>query len=111
MLNTTATISRPTRNKQASGAYELDAHAAIYSNIPCSLQPDSSSLVIEHKRLTGVRGATLYLPPTFGGSAVSVQAEDIASVGGVTWRCVGPSIDASAGRGEVLRVPLEAPLQ
>lgn len=111
MFNATCTIARPTLSKQSSGAYARDANATIYTGLTCTVQPDSSSLVVEQKQARGVKGATLYLPPTTAaGSAVSVRAEDVVTVGSDTWKAAGPSIDASAGRGVLLRVPLEAPL-
>jgi hypothetical protein len=111
MFNTTCTIARPVLEKSSSGAVGLDALTTVYSALACSLQPDTTSSEIEHKRLRGTKGATLFIrAKTSADVAITVLFEDQVTVGSETWRVVGPSIDASAGRGELLRVPLEAPL-
>lgn len=71
-------------------------HAVEVTQYPCNVQEDTSNTGMENSRIVGKRNATMFIPFTFNGAAVSFEKDSSVIVkgqgypsGGTLYRVTG----------------------
>jgi hypothetical protein len=106
LFNKTASLTLVNETVGTDGSPKEGNAIFTTTGVPCSLQPDSSAEAMQYMRETGRGLFTLFLPYSWGGSALSVSIRTRVTVGGTVYEVRGPARDM-AGRGRFLVLSVE----
>lgn len=109
LFNKAAIVQTPTHTVGSDGSTST-AYANTYSDVPCTIQPLSSSDQLRYRKEDGLRVSTGYFAPDLGtGTAVVIRKDWRVTCEGRVYRVVGDAINP-AGKGVLQTCTLEETL-